>query len=147
VSRYRLPPESLKLELTESLVMDNPERSAQLLARLREIGVGLSLDDFGTGYSSLAYLMRFPFDTLKIDQSFLRNNTQPQRPIILNSIVTMAHDLGLKVVAEGIESESDLNLLRQLNCEFAQSFLFSQPLTVDQARKMLLDQMGVKRAS
>ena len=116
LERYTLSPTCLKLELTESMVMDNPERSAKLLARLRDLGVGLSLDDFGTGHSSLAYLMRFPFDTLKIDQSFLRNNNQPQRPIILHSIVTMAHDLGLKVVAEGIENESDIVQLRQLNC-------------------------------
>ncbi|HDZ73377.1 MAG TPA: EAL domain-containing protein [Aurantimonas coralicida] len=148
LERYRLPPGSLKLELTESIVMDNPERSAQLLTRLRGLGVGLSLDDFGTGYSSLAYLMGFPFDTLKIDQSFLKNNSQPQRPIILHSIVTMAHDLGLQVVAEGVESDSDLVLLRQLNCEYAQSFMFSQPLTAEQARKALHDHMvGLKRAS
>ncbi|KQT88536.1 diguanylate cyclase [Aurantimonas sp. Leaf443] len=146
VERYRLPPQTLKLEVTESLVMDNPERSAQLLVRLREMGVGLSLDDFGTGYSSLAYLMRFPFDTLKIDQSFLRNNTLPQRPIIVHSIVTMAHDLGLKVVAEGVESDADVVQLRQLNCEFAQSFRYSPPLTVEQARKLLQDRaMGLKR--
>ncbi|MEX6506299.1 EAL domain-containing protein [Jiella sp. M17.18] len=149
IERYRLPPAALKLELTESLVMDNPERSAQLLARLRQLGVGLSLDDFGTGYSSLAYLLRFPFDTLKIDQSFLRNsNNQPQRPIILHSIVTMAHDLGLKVVAEGVESDLDIVQLRQLNCEYAQSFAFSPPLSIDAVTRLLQDRMnGMKRAS
>ena len=148
IERYRISPNSLKLELTESLVMDNPERSAQLLTRLKALGVGLSLDDFGTGYSSLAYLMGFPFDTLKIDQSFLKNNSQPQRPIILHSIVTMAHDLGLKVVAEGIESDADVMQLRQLGCEFAQSFKFSPPLGSDQVRKILDDRaVGLKRAS
>jgi len=148
LERYRIPPDSLKLELTESLVMDNPERSAQLLTRLKAIGVGLSLDDFGTGYSSLAYLMGFPFDTLKIDQSFLKNNSQPQRPIILHSIVTMAHDLGLKVVAEGIESDGDVMQLRQLGCEYAQSFKFSPPLGSDQVRKILDDRaVGLRRAS
>lgn len=139
LKRYRIPAPTLKLELTESLVMDNPERSAQLLTKLRDRGVGLSLDDFGTGYSSLAYLMRFPFDTLKIDQSFLRHNAQPQRPIILHSIVTMAHDLGLKVVAEGVESESDVVQLRQLNCEYAQSFLFSPPMTKEAVRRVLVE--------
>ncbi|MEF2553113.1 EAL domain-containing protein [Aurantimonas sp. A2-1-M11] len=148
LERYRISPNSLKLELTESLVMDNPERSAQLLNRLKALGVGLSLDDFGTGYSSLAYLMGFPFDTLKIDQSFLKNNSQPQRPIILHSIVTMAHDLGLKVVAEGIESDADVMQLRQLGCEYAQSFKFSPPLSSDQVRKILDDRaVGLKRAS
>ncbi|MBO0904579.1 EAL domain-containing protein [Jiella sonneratiae] len=148
LERYKLAPSVLKLELTESMVMDNPERSARLLARLRELGVGLSLDDFGTGHSSLAYLMRFPFDTLKIDQSFLRNNSQPQRPIILHSIVTMAHDLGLRVVAEGVESESDIVQLKQLNCEYAQSFAFSPPLNFEMARRLLVDRSAsLKRAS
>ncbi|MDY8108524.1 EAL domain-containing protein [Fulvimarina sp. 2208YS6-2-32] len=137
LQRYRLPPSSLKLELTESLVMDNPERSAQLLNRIVERGVGLSLDDFGTGYSSLAYLMRFPFDTLKIDQSFLKHNSQPQRPVILKSIVTMAHDLGLKIVAEGVETEEDVMTLRQMKCEYAQSFLYSKPLNHEEARRAL----------
>ena len=148
LDRYRIAPECLKLELTESMVMDNPERSGQLLTRLRELGVGLALDDFGTGYSSLAYLMGFPFDTLKIDQSFLRNNTQPQRPIILHSIVTMAHDLGLKVVAEGVESDADVIQLQQLGCEYAQSFLYSRPLTNEEVRKLLQERLGpVRRAS
>ncbi|MBC8128912.1 MAG: EAL domain-containing protein, partial [Rhizobiaceae bacterium] len=147
LSRYRIPQGSLKLEITESLVMDNPERSAKLLGRLKEIGVGLSLDDFGTGYSSLAYLMRFPFDTLKIDQSFLKDDGQPQRPIILQSIVTMAHDLGLAVVAEGVETDEDATRLRQLECEYAQSYMFSPPLTPEQARRKLQDkQIGLKRA-
>ncbi|WP_244487694.1 MULTISPECIES: sensor domain-containing phosphodiesterase [unclassified Aureimonas] len=147
LARFEVPPASLKLEVTESLVMDNPERSAQLLTKLREMGVGLSLDDFGTGYSSLAYLMRFPFDTLKIDQSFLRDDGRPQRPIILQSIVTMAHDLGLSVVAEGVETEEDAVRLRQLNCEYAQSYMFSPPLTPDVARRRLQDRsVGFKRA-
>ncbi|RFC64306.1 EAL domain-containing protein [Fulvimarina endophytica] len=148
LTRYRLPPASLKLEMTESLVMDNPELSAQLLARIVELGVGLSLDDFGTGYSSLAYLMRFPFDTLKIDQSFLRHNAQPQRPVILKSIVTMAQDLGLRIVAEGIESRDDAASLREMGCDFGQSFLFSKPLNQEEARQALLAKdSGLKRTA
>lgn len=147
LDRYQFPARCLKLEITESIVMDNPERSAKLLARLRDMGVGLSLDDFGTGYSSLSYLLRFPFDTLKIDQSFLRDDGHPQRPIILQSIVTMAHDLGLSVVAEGVESEEDTVRLRQLRCEYAQSYMFAPPLTPEAARRRLQDrQMGLKRA-
>ena len=148
LARFGLKPETLKLELTESIVMDNPERSAQLLSRLKALGVGLSLDDFGTGYSSLAYLMGFPFDTLKIDQSFLRNNSKPQRPIILHSIVTMAHDLGLKVVAEGVESDVDVVQLRQLDCEYAQSYRYFPPLDAEEAHKALMERDGpLKRAS
>ncbi|WP_185985232.1 sensor domain-containing phosphodiesterase [Aureimonas mangrovi] len=142
VKRYGIREESLKLELTESMVMDNPERSSQLLAQLREMGVGLSLDDFGTGYSSLAYLMQFPFDTLKIDQSFLRGDTGPQRSIIVQSIVTMAHELGLAVVAEGVETEKDAARLKALKCEYVQSFMFAPPLAAEEARRLLQDRQN-----
>ena len=144
LARHKLSPENLRLELTESLVMDNPERSAQLLAQLREIGVGLSLDDFGTGYSSLSYLMRFPFDTLKIDQSFLRKESLPQRQIIVQSIVTMAHDLGLAVVAEGVETTEDAEKLKALNCEYVQSFMFAPPMNAEETRRLLQERKATK---
>jgi EAL domain-containing protein (putative c-di-GMP-specific phosphodiesterase class I) len=133
LARSALARGSLKLELTESLVMENPEYAAQMLTRIRDLGISLALDDFGTGHSSLAYLQRFPFDTIKIDQSFVRMNGKGARPVILRSIISLAHDLGMDVIAEGAEKDTDAAELYQLGCEYAQGFAFGGPLAPEQA--------------
>jgi diguanylate cyclase (GGDEF)-like protein/PAS domain S-box-containing protein len=135
--RYPVQPGSLKLEITETLVMENPEYAAQILHKIRDLGAGLALDDFGTGFSSLSYLQRFPFDTLKIDQSFVRHDDTGKRPLILRSIVGLAHDLGMTIVAEGAETEADTVELFQLGCEFAQGYVFGPAINLEQTRRLI----------
>ncbi len=140
LTRTNVLPYSLKLELSESLVMENPEYSAQILGRIKELGAGLALDDFGSGYSSLAYLQRFPFDTIKIDRSFARSQAemgQGDRAAMLRSVVALAHDFGMEAVAEGAESESDVIEFSQIGCEYAQGFAFGHPLSAADARKLV----------
>lgn len=133
-----LNPSSLKLEITESAIMDNPEVAARMLRELQALGIRLSLDDFGTGYSSLAYLHRFPIDTLKIDRSFIsRVDTDGEQLEIVHTIVGLAWNLGIDVVAEGVETNKQLIQLRSLRCEYGQGYLFAKPLSKEAATAML----------
>jgi diguanylate cyclase (GGDEF)-like protein/PAS domain S-box-containing protein len=128
----------LQLEITESVLMNDPEAMATTLAEFKERGIELSLDDFGTGYSSLSYLHRFPLDILKIDQSFVsRMLRSPEALRLVRSIIELAHDLGLKVIAEGVEAAEECGLLRQLGCDYAQGYYFSRPVSSEQAQRLL----------
>ena len=136
LARSEVDPVRLKLELTETIVMDNPEQAGIVLERLKALGIGLSLDDFGTGHSALSYLGRFPFDTVKIDQSFLRREGK-QKMVLLGSIVTMATGLGLDVVAEGVSNDEDAEALVEMGCKFGQSFHFGRPMASDEVMRAL----------
>jgi EAL domain-containing protein (putative c-di-GMP-specific phosphodiesterase class I) len=123
-----LNPCTLQLEITETIAMGDPERAGYVLSELKALGVRLSIDDFGTGYSSLSRLQRFSVDTLKIDRTFISGmDTNAETREIVRTIIMLAHNLGLKVVAEGAETEEQVNELRALNCEMAQGYFFSRP--------------------
>ena len=133
-----LDPSALKLEITEGVLMNNPETAAAMLRELREMGIRLSIDDFGTGYSSLSYLHRFPLDTLKIDQSFVnRMGENGENTEIVNTIVSLARNLGMEVIAEGIETATQMRQLHDLQCEYGQGYYFARPLPAGDAQALL----------
>jgi len=127
----KLSPHCLKLEITESVVMENAEAAALMFKQLRALGVQLSIDDFGTGYSSLSYLHRFPLNYLKIDRSFVMRLTTENDNAIVRTISTLARNLGMEVIAEGIETEEQYQQLKMLGCEYGQGYLFSRPVGND----------------
>ncbi|GAC1492935.1 MAG: hypothetical protein NVS2B14_05850 [Chamaesiphon sp.] len=132
--------EFLELELTESIIVQNAQASIGIFRELKSLGIQISIDDFGTGYSSLGYLQEFPFDNLKIDQCFVRDITkQPKNAAITKALIQMAHGLSLKVIAEGVETEAELDFLCQHECDVVQGYLFSRPLPAADFEKLLLD--------
>jgi diguanylate cyclase (GGDEF)-like protein/PAS domain S-box-containing protein len=134
-----LDPRCLKMEITESAIMEQVESASSALSKLKALGVQLAMDDFGTGYSSLSYLHEFPFDTLKIDRSFIsRIGVGGENTEIVRTIVALANGLGLDVVAEGVESESQLAHLREIGCHYGQGYLFSRPLDPEAAGNLLM---------
>jgi diguanylate cyclase (GGDEF)-like protein len=129
---------SLKLEITESMVMDDVEEAIAILDKLKQLDLRLSMDDFGTGFSSFSYLHRFPMDTLKVDRSFVSNmNESSKNCEIVSTIIMLAHKLGMDVVAEGIETEEQMKTLQSLECEYGQGYFFSKPLAKDNAEELL----------
>lgn len=140
LSEVGLSPLHLECEITEGTLMEDPENGLRMMSRLRERGIHLALDDFGTGYSSLAYLKRFPLNTLKIDKAFIDDiaKSSVDRHMAA-AIINIAHNLGLKVVAEGVEEEEQLNILRRYDCEMLQGFLYSRPLNAERFEKLLTE--------
>jgi EAL domain-containing protein (putative c-di-GMP-specific phosphodiesterase class I) len=131
---------SLKLEITESVVMEDADANTITLRRLEALGVRLEIDDFGTGYSSLGYLKRFPVDVLKIDRSFVAGlGRDPEDTAIVRAVISLAHTLGLAVTAEGVETAEQLAHLREMGCELGQGYLFSEPLPSAAAGALLAD--------
>ncbi len=133
-----LAPQNLKLEITESMVMDNIEDAIAMLERLKLLQMKVSMDDFGTGFSSFSYLHRFPIDTLKIDRSFVSNMSRSDKNIqIVSTIIMLAHKLGMDVVAEGIETAAEKDILKTLNCEYGQGYFFSKPMSAAKVSELL----------
>jgi diguanylate cyclase (GGDEF)-like protein/PAS domain S-box-containing protein len=138
LKELRLPPESLKLEITESTVMEDPSTAVEMLQQMKALGIRLAIDDFGTGYSSLSYLHRFPLDTLKIDRSFISGGAGGVNGMeIARTIMPLAKNLRLDVVAEGVETAEQVQELKKLDCKYAQGFYFSRPVSRDEAEALL----------
>lgn len=140
----KLDPSRLEMELTEASIMKEPDQAIEKLAELRRMGIRIAIDDFGTGYSSLSYLKRFPIDSLKIDKSFVTDiASDPNDAAIVQAIVTLGHALGLTVIAEGVETQEQLEHLARLGCDVVQGFLFSKALSTEDFHELLKDQRRV----
>jgi EAL domain-containing protein (putative c-di-GMP-specific phosphodiesterase class I) len=138
-----VPPSCLELEITESIAMQNAEWTAEVLRSLRDMGVHISIDDFGTGQSSLSYLKHFPLSTLKIDRTFVRDiAVDPEDEAIVNAVIALAHVLGLRVIAEGVETEEQLAFLRRAGCEEYQGYWFSRPIPPDDLLTLITARRG-----
>lgn len=138
INQAKIELDEVKLEITETLMVENPDHAADALRKLKDIGISLAIDDFGTGYSSLSYLHMFPLDTLKIDRAFVNSmdETENSRRIV-HSIINLALALGMNIVAEGIETEAQRNKLTELGCHYGQGFLFAKPQPVEEALALI----------
>ena len=138
IEEKQMDPLQIHLEIVESLLMESPEKARTVLEKCREIGINISIDDFGSGYSSLSYLHFFPIDTLKIDQSFIRTLSKDQgSKVLVKAIIGLAHNLGMKVIAEGVETAADAEYLRSQGCEYIQGYFFSKPLAIEAATEFV----------
>jgi EAL domain-containing protein (putative c-di-GMP-specific phosphodiesterase class I) len=133
-----IDPRLLRLEITESIAIEEKQRTLEMLAALRQLGVRIYLDDFGTGYSSLGYLHQWPLDAIKIDRTFVtRMHTEPTHLQLVRTVRALASNIGVAAVAEGVETEAQLATLREIGCEYAQGYLFSKPAPADEIEQLL----------
>ncbi len=134
-----IPPRCLELEITESTLMDDVEAAIRIMQEIKSTGVSIAIDDFGTGYSSLSYIKRFPIDVLKVDRSFVMDIPDDKNDMAITAaVIAMAHKLDLNVVAEGVETDEQLQYLRLNNCDEGQGYLFSRPLSLGQLHQYLV---------
>jgi EAL domain-containing protein (putative c-di-GMP-specific phosphodiesterase class I) len=142
LQKHSLPSYFLELEITEGTVMDDPKEAIAIMKSLSARGIHLAMDDFGTGYSSLAYLKQFPLNTLKVDKAFIDDMSTERGRNMVDSIVTIAHNLDLSVVAEGVEYAEQVHILSELNCETIQGYYYSKPLSAEHFEQFLEKQQG-----
>ena len=148
VQTCALPISSLKLEITESVIMENAELAAKMLNELKALGSHLAIDDFGTGYSSFSHLHKFPIDTLKIDRAFVsRMDTSSDSAEIVRTILMLAHNLKMEVVAEGVETSAQVKQLKELGCDFGQGYFINRPMDAESATKLLAEEARLPQLS
>ena len=146
LAETRLDPKTLKLEMTESSIMENAQMAVATLRRFKDLEIGLEIDDFGTGYSSLSYLRQLPFDTVKIDRSFVKEiGTADDTSEIINTVLQLARSLGMDVVAEGVETKEQLARLAAMGCISGQGYYFSKPVDAERALRLIRDKVALQR--
>jgi EAL domain-containing protein (putative c-di-GMP-specific phosphodiesterase class I) len=139
LAKYDLEPWMLRIEMTESAYVDNPNQMVKILRRLKNAGFTVLMDDFGSGYSSLNMLKNIAMDILKLDMKFVQDiETSPKAAIIMKSIVNMAHELGMEVIAEGVETEPQLDFLRNIGCKLVQGYYYAKPMAADEFMAKLM---------
>jgi EAL domain-containing protein (putative c-di-GMP-specific phosphodiesterase class I) len=138
INKYRISPKYIEVEITESMLMKSFDRNVKIIQEIKNLGVSIALDDFGTGYSSLNYLTKLPIDVLKIDRSFVIDlMSNPKSKCIVENIINLSHQLGIEVVAEGVEDKSQVEYLRRILCDVVQGYYFSKPRMFDEIINMI----------
>ena len=139
LNKYQIPPQFLKLEMTESAMVDDAKTVKNIVMALKAMGVQIALDDFGTGYSSLGYLIEFPVDILKVDRVFVVDlNAQPRRQQLMNHILSIAKSLGMRSIVEGVETKEQVDILKQFCCDQIQGYHFYKPMPVEEIEKIFI---------